>query len=149
MHNKKLNNLGLDERNLTGAPNVITNLSNHTLTSNEQSALNKGLNFSILPPFFDFLQIQASFERLYQETRSRLCFKERIEFKRIIFNLYSKYKSGYFYSKHNKMFNLSEEELEALKNIRQNSSLIICKPDKGNGVVLLNKSDYVEKWNIF
>jgi len=90
VHKKKLLNLGLDERNITESPNVITNLSSHNLTSTESSALNKGLNFSILPPYFDFLQVQASLECLYQETRPQLGFKERIEFKRTIFNLYSK-----------------------------------------------------------
>ena len=25
--------------------------------------------------------------------------------------------------------------------------MIICKPDKGNGVVLMNKTDYVQKMN--
>ena len=94
VHHSKLKDLGLDERNITGDPNVITNLSSHTLTSYERSALNKGLNYSIFPSYFDFLQIQASFERIYQETRSHPRFKERFELKRMIFNLYSEYKSG-------------------------------------------------------
>ena len=41
------------------------------------------------------------------------------------------------------MFNLNDGELQAITNLRQNKSIIVCKPDKGNGVVLLNKSDYV------
>ena len=94
IHNKKLLGLGLDERNITGSPNVITNLSSHNLTSDERSALNKGPNFGILPLHFYFLKIQASFERLYHEIRSYLSFKNRIEFERMIFNLNSKYKSG-------------------------------------------------------
>ena len=96
IHKKKLLGLGLDERNITGSPNVITNLSSHNLTSDERSALNKGLNFGILPLHFNFLKIHASFECLYHETRSHLSFKNKIEFERMIFNLYSKYKSGYF-----------------------------------------------------
>ena len=43
------------------------------------------------------------------------------------------------------MFNLDDGELQVITNLRQNKSIIVCKPDKGNGVVLLNKSDYVKK----
>ena len=43
------------------------------------------------------------------------------------------------------MFNLDDGELQAITTLRQNKSIIVCKPDKGNGVVLLNKSDYVKK----
>jgi len=48
-HDKKLYNLGLHEHNINGPPNIIQNFSDHTLTPHEISALNKGLNFSILP----------------------------------------------------------------------------------------------------
>ena len=66
-HHQKLCNLGLDCRNLSGVPQVITNLSNYTLSTLETSALNKGLKFNILPTYFDFLQVQASFERLIKK----------------------------------------------------------------------------------
>ena len=37
--------------------------------------------------------------------------------------------------------------MEALLSIREDKSLIICKPNKGNGVVLMNKTDYMQKMN--
>ena len=37
--------------------------------------------------------------------------------------------------------------MEALLLIREDKSLIICKLDKGNGVVLMKKADYVQKMN--
>ena len=60
-------------------------------------------------------------------------------------NLCSKYKSGCFYSKKHSFSNLPPDQLAALKNLRTDKSLIICKPDKGNVVAVLNKSDYVSK----
>ncbi len=37
-----------------------------------------------------------------------------------------------------------------LKNLKNDTSIIITKPDKGNGVVILNKTDYIEKnWKYF
>ena len=35
--------------------------------------------------------------------------------------------------------------LQAIKSLRSNKAILITKPDKGSGVVLLNKSDYVNK----
>ena len=63
----------------------------------------------------------------------------------MVFNLYSKYKSRYFYLKQQKTFNLDEGKLKAITDLCQNKSIIVCKLDKGNGVVLLNKSDYDKK----
>ena len=129
VHHSKLKNLNLDESNIAGYSNVITNFSSHTLTSYERSTLNKDLNYSFLTSYFGFLQIQASFERIYQETRSNLCFKKRIELKIMVFKLYSKFKSGYFILKHQKAFNLDEGELKPITDFRQSKSIIVCKQE--------------------
>ena len=62
----------------------------HPLTEQEFSILNKGLKYGILPTHFDFLSTQTTFEKLYHDTRSFLNWKDRIELKRILMNLYSK-----------------------------------------------------------
>ena len=96
-HDKKLISLGLNVNNLLEHEiNVVFNLSKYALNSVERSALNHGLQYSILPPYFDFLQTQTSFEKLYQESRPYLNHQDKIELKRILFSLYSKYKSGIF-----------------------------------------------------
>ena len=54
--------------------------------------------------------------------------------------LYSKFKSVFFLAKSNNLNNiLNDEELAAIKSLRNNENLVICKPDKGNGVVVLDK----------
>ena len=35
----------------------------------------------------------------------------------------------------------------AINRLRKNDDILITKPDKGSGVILLNKSDYVDKVN--
>ena len=40
---------------------------------------------------------------------------------------------------------LCEEELAALENLSKDDSIVIARPDKGNGVVLMNKSEYKDK----
>ena len=39
--------------------------------------------------------------------------------------------------------NLSPEELEALKQLRNDNTIIIKKADKGSTVVLMNRDDYI------
>ena len=43
------------------------------------------------------------------------------------------------------MRNLSDAELKALENLTQNKNLVIQKVDKGNTVVIINKSDFKTK----
>ena len=39
--------------------------------------------------------------------------------------------------------NLPDGEIKALKNLTENKDLVIQKADKGNGIVILNKNDYI------
>lgn len=45
-------------------------------------------------------------------------------------------------SKHKKISNLSDEELAALKSLKSNNNIVICKADKGNCIVILDKEAY-------
>ena len=42
-------------------------------------------------------------------------------------------------------FSMDNSCLQAIKSLRSNKAILITKPDKGSGVVILNKSDYVNK----
>ena len=42
-------------------------------------------------------------------------------------------------------FNMHKEHFQAIKSLRCNEQILITKPDKGSGVVNLNKSDYIIK----
>ena len=49
-------------------------------------------------------------------------------------------------SKHSQSLNpLTRAEQKALSILRRNKDIVILKPDKGNGVVILNKTDYINK----
>ena len=41
--------------------------------------------------------------------------------------------------------NLSREEVKALNNLVKNKALVIQKADKGNNIVIINRSDYISK----
>ena len=44
-------------------------------------------------------------------------------------------------------FTMHKECFCAINRLRKNDDIIIIKPDKGSGVILLNKSDYVDNMN--
>ncbi|KAL5251675.1 hypothetical protein ACHWQZ_G014720 [Mnemiopsis leidyi] len=43
------------------------------------------------------------------------------------------------------LLNIPKEEFRALKELSKNSEIVIMKPDKGSGIVILNRSDYIDK----
>ena len=45
--------------------------------------------------------------------------------------------------------NISRAELLALRNLSKNRNIAILRPDKGNGIIILNKIDYVNKVKLF
>jgi len=41
--------------------------------------------------------------------------------------------------------NISDEELNAMRTLKNNDNIIITKADKGNAIIILDKKDYIEK----
>ena len=66
--------------------------------------------------------------------------------------MYSKYKSGYFFTKQQDKRhgtgNLTTEQREALFNLSKDFSLMIGKPDKCNGVVVMDRAKFVTKMKV-
>ena len=40
---------------------------------------------------------------------------------------------------------MHKEHFQAIKSLRCNEQILITKPDKGSGVAILNKNDYIKK----
>ena len=51
----------------------------------------------------------------------------------------------YFHSFKRKISDFHRNIISCLKELYKDESLIVSSPDKGNGIVLLNKDDYIEK----
>ena len=45
-------------------------------------------------------------------------------------------------------FHLSKSCFTAIKDLRSNERIVITKPDKGNGVVIMDSKDYVDKMQV-
>ena len=65
----------------------------------------------------------------------------RSKLKNIALSSFFKYNNSF------KTLNIPKEEMDALKALSNDKSIVILKPNKGSGVVILDKTDYVNKMN--
>jgi hypothetical protein len=147
VHNRKLNNLAPkqcteERRHSATRPNqdnddrnskLVVNLSSVALTDAQCNVLSKGLNYAVAParvPKFDYIKaVESTAVHLGPEKASEF----RVKIKLAI-------------DKHKiKGRNISEEEEEALKQLKENKNIILSKADKGNIVVVQDKKDYTQK----
>ncbi|CAF1111825.1 unnamed protein product [Didymodactylos carnosus] len=49
--------------------------------------------------------------------------------------------------KNKKICNITDDEFNAIKTLKNNKNIIICRADKGNAVVVIDKIDYINKMN--
>ena len=122
---------------------VIHNFSSYNLSTSEKSLLCKGLNFALLPKDLKFENYLLPFELLFRniyesgdKDESLLYLKSKI--KDVGLSSYRVYNK-----KDHRYENLSPEEYDAFVNLSNNKDRIIQKADKGNTVVLLDRSSYV------
>ena len=124
---------------------VLFNLSSRLLTLEEKKVLSKGLNFCVPPKRLDFASYLCPFEKLYRDLKLLPIFdsftttrtKTRIQD--------SAYNALYSYNNNKVNHNLTRAECRILKKLAQDKSIVILKPDKGNGIVILNRADYNNK----
>ena len=123
----------------------IVNLAGIELTEAEKDVLCRGLKFGI-PPSIRKENILAEFELVWQQlARVKLPKEREMECKAALSGLAHRFanckvdRTG---------FRLNREHMNAIKNLKKRSDVIITKPDKGNGVVLLKRSDYVDKMEV-
>ena len=119
--------------------NVIFNYSSRALTPEEKNLLAKGLNFSIPNNKLDYCDFLLPFEFLHRQLK-----KENLDINSGFTEDHVKTKlkdialSGYKnFSPPN--FLLTREDYQILKGLKDDKTIHITKPDKGNGVVLINK----------
>ena len=141
-HEKKLRNL-LDEKarvegTETNPNKLIWNLSSHTLSKEEEETLKFGLRHGIaVRP--DDNEILASAEALWHQIENKGLCRDNASHARLAknqiramaFNLINIEEKQFF--KDRKMIN-------TIRTLKE--KIVLLNPDKGNGVVLLDKTDY-------
>ena len=149
IHNKKLYKLGINFKSSSSInpDDIIFNFSDYALTKREKAMLSLGLDFK-LPCFRpNFTQMFLPFEKLckylkYSTNNSDTFEGCCIALRNLVHGTYlsSKNKNTWFPF-------FKKSDLLILKKLGENKNLIVCRPDKGKGVVILNRHDYVAKMN--
>ena len=147
---KKFNNLkrkfGIPKVSNLSNDDVIFNYSHRALTETEKSVLARGLRFCLPPKDVDKYDVKCSFELLYRDLIKLdlpLTDENHDQLKSKLKNISYSYIYSYDFSKQKNI--LSKDEWKALTDLRNDDSIIITKPDKGNGVVIISRLDYLNK----
>ena len=122
---------------------TIMNLSSVDLSEIQKNVLSRGVNFGV-PPKLRKEEIKSEFELCWNQLEDlpTVSKERRDECRSTLSGLAHRYANS---SCDKNGFSLDREHLAALRDLRRNENIVISKPDKGNGVVILDKDDYVEK----
>ena len=106
--------------------------------------LSYGLNFGLPPKYLCIEGVFAEFESLWAQLlhHSASFAEQRPSLKAQLADLAHLY---YDSTTDSRDFTMRKECFRVISTLRNNDDIIITTPDKGSGVVLLNKSDYVNK----
>ena len=145
-HSSKLLKLGIVNNIEPCNPDdVIYNFSSVTLSSRLKILLSFGLEICLPVYKLDFYKYFVAFEKLALTIKT--CAGEKYPDLMEQIRAVSK---KYFYNfKSYKVFSaiFNKQDLSILKDFSRNSDIIVTKPDKGKGVVIINKTDYINSMN--
>ena len=117
------------------------NLSSYSLSEAEKNALVYGLNYTLSTGDFNDLEFNASLELAARKLKTNINDDNAwLEAKRL-------FQSSIPNRNNIKLNNNDKRKATILSNLGKNDCLFISKPDKGNGIVILNRNDYVVKMN--
>ena len=121
----------------------VTNLSDFNLTKVHLEALSLGFKFSV--PFNkpSRIDVESQFENLNSQLSGLQPSSKDNEswFKARCVDLVNQYMATP--NRHYKF--LTQEHQSALKDIMSNDRIVVLRPDKGSGVAIMNKDDYLNK----
>ena len=143
-HCKKLKNLSLDSQVRSHNPDkIIINHSSYQLSDIEKTILAKGLNFALPPKKLNYADYLTPYELLFRDIKElsvddSILERVKVDMKKICLSSFENFKFK-------DELNITPDELKALKDLSSRKDIIIQKADKGNSVVILNKSDYIKR----
>ena len=122
----------------------ILNLSDYSLSDTEEFVLEHGLEFCIPPRDINREETFAEFEILIAQLarHNPVSDNELSSLKARLSDLAHAYCGTPIDLTD---FRMHREHFQAIKSLRNNKDILITKPDKGSGVVILNQKDYITK----
>ena len=118
----------------------VINLSSKPLSDGEQSILQKGPKFAVSSSKLPLTEYIAVTKRICDEIGENTTGKDCTE-------IYQKTKEvlQHFKDKKGPTHNITKQEKEAIKTLREDSSQVVLTADKGVAMVVMDKSQYIEK----
>jgi hypothetical protein len=148
-HKSKLFKLGISPiATLLDVKKVIFNYSNKVLSKEEERILLLGLDFSLPIHKLNFANYHLVFEKLFKTLNNVPMFNCVNNARNVFRSHLQTIASKYFYnfkSHKNSCPMFSRNDAFVLKNLASDRSIYVTRPDKGNGVVILNHNDYITK----
>ncbi|XP_042870212.1 uncharacterized protein LOC122252037 [Penaeus japonicus] len=145
-HYKKLLNLGIDVTQKVKPENVIFNLSNRKLTKEESDLLALGLDFGFPTMNLNYEKFFLGFECICHRIAKFDVFgNDSLHSIRNRISAIAKNAYRQFCHERGSNSETNDHQLKLLKKLREDNDLIITKPDKGRGIVLLNRTEYDSK----
>ena len=141
-HQKKLNALRKKNRSSSSTTTTlpkqkwVVNMSSKKLTQSQNAVLEKGFNFAITPKFIPKLDIISGVEAGLRAVRDDAAV-----------HIARSKVSEVLKSAKPPQRNITQEEEEALKKLKQDENIVILKADKGNSTVVMNAQEYDDKIN--
>ena len=123
---------------------VIFNLSRYELSEREKFLLSFGLDFCLPITKLKFKRYFLSFESLVNRLKQQTILPGK-DFAFMVKQIQSIAYKFFFNFKSVECPIFTKDDISILKNLGKNRDVVISKPDKGNGVVIQNREDCVEK----
>ncbi|CAF5064255.1 unnamed protein product, partial [Rotaria sp. Silwood1] len=142
-HNKKFSALKI-AINQQFDNKLLYNFSYRALSSAEESLLEKGWKYAIKLDKINTLSIKTDIEYMYHCMEKSLLLNNIDKTNRVK-TLLNEFGNKLKNKIDKEIPNLSSEELNAISTLIKEHSLVISKVDKGNAIVVMNKSDYLMK----
>ena len=137
IHRKKLEKLTINQIGAVKDSGLITNLSSYSLDLSEKLVLSRGLNFAY-PSKSDDVAIKSEFESCFYRLQKDVDATKHNEFSNGLGDLAYQYCNA-------RTPLMSKLESSAIRRLRNNKDIVISKPDKGSGVVVMDRANYVDK----
>ena len=114
----------------------ILNISSHQLTFFQKLVLCRGLKFAIPQRQISAMEIKANFEKAYWQLEPTLCDDK----KELAAATLRSIALNYIECKGPRP---PKALVRSNNQLRKRDDIVIRKPDKGSGIIVMNKSDYV------
>ena len=139
IHKDKLERLGISDTNLLDADKVIFNYSCRILSKEEKDVLKLGLQFGFSGKKPRFIEHYLSYEKFSKQILDVK--KDYGQVEEVISKIKGLAHEGYNLKENDK----GKVNINILDSLRKDKSILVTKPDKGRGVVILNKEEYIRK----